>query len=104
MTPRERQSRFDAISRIGCCVCVREGLGATPPHIHHVLTGRIKGRRNSDDQTIGLCPYHHQHGGTGEAVHAGIKSFERNHGSELELLEWTNARIGVQNSATITGA
>jgi hypothetical protein len=103
MTPQLRRRRFNAISDLGCCVCVREGLGATPPEIHHVLEGRIPGRRNSDDQTIGLCPYHHRHGPTGEALHAGPQSFEAMHGSEMELLAWTNKRIGWHSSATIAG-
>lgn len=103
MTPAERKRRFNAIAEMGCCVCVREGLGRTPPAIHHILEGRIPGRRNTDDQTIGLCPYHHQHGPKGEAVHAGVKSFVANHGSELELLAWTNKHIRMPGSATIEG-
>jgi hypothetical protein len=100
MTEQERRRRFDDISEIGCCVCVREGLGRTPPEIHHLLTGRIPGRRNSDDQTIGLCPYHHRQGNIGEAIHAGKKSFERNHATELELLEWTENAISARRITT----
>lgn len=94
MKANERRRRFSAIVEIGCCVCQREGLGATPPEIHHLLTGRAGFRRNGDDMTIGLCPYHHRHGGNGEAVHAGKRTFEATHGTELELLEWTNRMIG----------
>jgi hypothetical protein len=100
MTENERRDRFDAIFDIGCCVCVREGYGRTPPEIHHLLTGRIPGRRNSDDQTIGLCPFHHRHGNFGDAVHAGKKSFEARHSTEKELLEWTNEAISSVRIAT----
>lgn len=103
MTPKERTRRFAAIVEEGCCVCVREGLGPTPPAIHHILEGRTPGRRNDDENTIGLCPYHHQHGPNGEAVHAGVESFAANHGSELELLAWTDRRIGWRRTATIAG-
>jgi hypothetical protein len=104
MTKSERDDRYSRLVDLGCCVCMREGLGPTPPAIHHLLTGRVPNRRNTDDQTIGLCPYHHQHGPNGEAVHAGKKSFERNHGSELELLEWSNMMIGWGGNATIGAA
>lgn len=103
MTPAERKRRFSALSDLGCAVCVREGLGATPPEIHHLLSNRAGFRRADDAMTIGLCPYHHRHGGNGEAVHAGKRTFEAAHGTELELLEWTNARIGSPVSATIAG-
>lgn len=101
MTPTERKRRFNAIADLGCCVCVREGLGATPPEVHHLLTGRAGFRRNDDENTIGLCPYHHRQGPNGEAVHAGKRSFEQAHGTESELLEWTNKRIGWRGTATI---
>lgn len=102
MTPTERRKRFDALAELGCCVCVREGLGRTPPEIHHLLTGRAGFRRSDDERTIGLCPYHHRHGGYGEAIHAGKRSFEVNHGTELELLAWTDMTIGWRGTATIT--
>ena len=103
MTPSERKRRFAALADMGCCVCLREGLGATPPHIHHLLTGRAGFWRNDDENTIPLCPWHHQHGPNGEAIHAGKRSFEAAHGTELELLAYTNERIGWLQSATITG-
>jgi hypothetical protein len=80
---------------------MREGLGPTPPEIHHLLTGRAGFRRSDDSRTIGLCPTHHRYGGNGEAVHAGKRTFEAVHGSELDLLAWTDERIGA--SATIAG-
>ena len=103
MTPAERRARFDGLADMGCCVCVREGLGRTPPEIHHLLTGRAGFRRADDSQTIGLCPYHHRHGPNGEAVHAGKRSFEAAHGTEMELFAWTNQRLGTPVDATIEG-
>lgn len=103
MTPAERKRRFNALADLGCCVCVREGLGRTPPEIHHVLTGRAGFRRADDSRTIGLCPYHHRQGPNGEAVHAGKRSFEAAHGDELELLAWTDMQIAWPGSATIQG-
>lgn len=48
------------------------------------------GQRATDDETIPLCPHHHQHGGYGVAFHAGPKKWQELHGTELELLEQTN--------------
>ena len=103
LTEAERKARFQAIAELGCCVCMREGNGPTPPEIHHLLTGRTGFRRSHDDRTIGLCPYHHRWGPNSQAVHAGKKSFELLHGTELELLAWTNARLGLPGTATIEG-
>jgi hypothetical protein len=100
MTDKERRARFEALVEIGCCVCVRAGLGRTPPEIHHLLTGRVGFRRAPDERTIGLCPYHHRHGGFGEAIHAGKKTWEAQHGTELELLDWSNEAIFALRMAT----
>jgi len=89
----DRKARFDAIARLGCCVCLREGYGFSECEIHHLLTGRAGFRRNTDLQTIGLCPQHHRLGNLGVAIHAGKKSFEKAYGTELELLIFTNNRI-----------
>lgn len=93
MTPKERKARFSFLANLGCCVCLRLGYGRSECEIHHLLTGRAGFRKNTDDQTIGLCPTHHRLGNIGVAIHAGRKSFEKAYGSELELLIFTNERI-----------
>jgi len=97
MTAKERKVRFNDLADLGCVVCLREGYGHSPCHIHHLLTNRTGFRRNTDDQTIGLCPQHHTQGGHGVAIHAGKKTFELNYGSEIELLQYANDRIGKSN-------
>ena len=52
------------------------------------------GQRASDLDTIPLCPHHHRTGGYGTAIHAGRKGFERNFGTETDLLAITRERIG----------
>lgn len=95
MNKSERAARFDALTRLGCCVCRREFGVYTIPAIHH-LRGHPwsgGGQRAGDEHTIGLCRLHHQDGGHGVAYHAGAKSFEAAYGTQRELLDWTNERI-----------
>jgi hypothetical protein len=70
-------------------VCIREGWGYSPPHIHHIRHGVGLSQRSHWSLAIPLCPNHHQNGGYGIALHAGQKEFERKFGSEVELLQET---------------
>jgi hypothetical protein len=45
--------------------------------------------------TIPLCPYHHQTGPFGEAVHNGKRTFEANFGTEQELLAQVQSLLEV---------
>lgn len=51
-----------ALRDIGCIVCLERGLGKVECEKHHLLTtGRHgTGKRRGDQQTVGLCPYHHR--------------------------------------------
>lgn len=53
----EQKRRFVVIKDLGCIACRIGLIGYTPPEIHHLLSGGI---RRGHDQTIGLCPWHHQ--------------------------------------------
>ena len=97
MTKAERDHK-DAVAGLGCIVCRREGLGHTPALVHH-LNAHGMGQRASDFDTIPLCPYHHQQGPFGEAIHNGKKTFEANHGTEAELLEHVRALLELGESA-----
>ena len=70
-------------------MCIREGWGYSPPHIHHIRHGVGLSQRSHWSLAIPLCPNHHQNGGYGIALHAGQKEFERKFGSEVELLQET---------------
>lgn len=87
MTKQERE-HYDRISQHGCIACIVLGYGYSPTEIHHIRTGTGKGQRSNWSKAIGLCPAHHRLGGSGVAIHAGIKSFEQTIGmTEVELLE-----------------
>jgi hypothetical protein len=86
------QARFAALVDMGCILCDLLGFGKTPPQIHHIRSGQGMALRATHQQTIPLCPEHHQ-GGTG--VHGmGVRAWERYHGCrELDLLELVNERL-----------
>lgn len=83
---KDEKSHLDSVSAIGCIVCRNLGHYWTPAAIHHIGNSTM-GKRASNFEVIPLCPYHHQYGPIGHAVHAGRKSFEANHGTERDLLE-----------------
>lgn len=90
----EEQAWMDDIVRIGCCVCVRTGLGETPASVHHMLT---EGHRKIGHLfTIPLCYSHHQAELNNAQIvsrHHWRREFERRYGTEAELLEWTQQRV-----------
>ncbi len=79
-TAKERQYMSD-VAELGCVICQR------PAEIHHITTGVGMGQRASNHDIIPLCPDHHRLGGHGVAIHAGKQTWEKKHGTELELLE-----------------
>ena len=82
-----------AVVDLGCIVCRLNGY-ATPATLHHLRHGVGMGQRQDDSHTLPLCPYHHQQGPRGEAIHAGQKSFERKYGSEMDLLRMVYRLLG----------
>ncbi len=94
-------ARGDEIRELGCAVCWIVHEVYSEPEIHH-LNGQCKPGCHS--LTIGLCTKHHRqpcnekldgkklwlsrHGD-------GRKTFEKRYGTEQELLDWTNERLGL---------
>lgn len=82
----------DLICRLGCIVCWREFHFYSPCVPHHRL---INGRACQDTEAIPLCAGHHQTGGYGVAFHAtGRKTWEEKYGTEADLFEDTQRRVG----------
>jgi hypothetical protein len=87
MTKQERE-HYDLIAQHGCIACHVLGYGFSACEIHHIRTGAGAGQKSHWSKAIGLCPNHHRNGGSGIAIHAGIRSFEKAIGmTEVELLE-----------------
>lgn len=78
---------LNSVQALGCMACRKLGHLDTPAVIHHVRMGQGMGQRASNREVIPLCPWHHNMGGHGEAIHAGQKTWEKRFGTEEELLK-----------------
>jgi hypothetical protein len=82
----EERAWMDSIVAYGCIACRLDGLGFTPPAVHHILRG---GQRIGHLFTLPLCdPGHHQGGQPRGMVsrHPWKTRFEERYGTEMELL------------------
>jgi hypothetical protein len=76
------------VADLGCIVCRNNGYPDSPAECHHI-GNKTLGKKASNRDIIPLCPIHHRSGNNGVAVHSGRKSFEKNFGTEQELLNQT---------------
>lgn len=83
---KDEKRHLNRVAGLGCIVCRNIGYGKTPAEIHHIRSGQGMAQRADHCETIPLCPHHHRLGGYGEAVHAGRRRWEKNYGTERELL------------------
>lgn len=87
------------VRRLPCAICVLRGFVLPDPQpfpissAHHPRTGVGAARKSSDEDTIPLCPGHHQYGAV--ALHVmGRKAWERHFGvTEGELTAETRERV-----------
>ena len=82
---KAESDHMGTVAGLGCIIC------KMPAHVHHLP---VQGGQKDNFKVIPLCPLHHQHGNIGVAVHSGRRSFERNFGTELELLKKVNKLLG----------
>jgi len=94
-TAAERE-HMGVVAGLFCVVCRNLRLGESPAEVHHVRYLAGGGQRSGNLDTIPLCPSHHRLGGYGVAIHAGQETWERNFGTEAELLEQTRRETGVE--------
>ena len=80
---KEEREWIERVVALGCIIC------QAPGEYHHMLKGAGMGQKSSHFDGFCLCPFHHRNGWSGEAIHAGIKSWEAIHGTEQEHLEKT---------------
>lgn len=81
------------VASLGCLACRNLGLGESAAEIHHIRSGIGKGQRASHYDTIPLCPIHHRLGGVGVAFHASPKTWQQEHGSEIDLVAQTRRDV-----------
>ena len=107
MMTKADKRRFLAISEIGCLACRyqfadRNADFSYTTDVHHILNG---GKRQSHQETIGLCPWHHRGiiegdfpeqamtDTLGPSLAHGRKAFEDHFGTQDELLTRQNELI-----------
>ena len=76
------------VAELGCCICGR------PAEVHHCRSYAGGWGKASDYHTIPLCPICHRLGGSGVAIHAGIQTWQRIHGTEAYHLAQTLRMLG----------
>lgn len=87
------------VATFGCVACAKLKPHERPKNpgrleIHH-KTGCGLGKKASDLLTIGLCRAHHQTGGRGVAIHAGISLFEEKFGSQESLILEIHEKLSI---------
>jgi len=92
--PTADESRhMDKVSQLGCIVCYKKGFRFVPAEIHHT-EGKTK--EESHFKVLPLC-YEHHRGGRGEepiSRHPWKRRFEKEYGTEKELLELVEELLG----------
>lgn len=86
---REERAYMEVVASLGCVVCRNLGHGITPATIHHIRAGQGLSQRAGHHLVIPLCKPHHQDGGKGVAFHADERAFEKQYGTEQQLLDQT---------------
>lgn len=92
---KAEQQHLDRVAALGCIVCRNLGLGETPAEIHHCSSGTGLSVRADHYHIIPLCPFHHRHGGYAAAIHAGRRTWEKNYGTEAQLLAQVKRELGI---------
>jgi hypothetical protein len=87
---KHEKERMDALSSMGCIICLREFGLYSEPEIHHLRDGRGMGHKKKHEETIPLCSEHHRLGPIGVGFHSGTKEWQTRHGMERDLLELVN--------------
>ena len=78
--------RFDKLQELGCVAC-----GSTNVVIHHIRKHTGLSLRPDHQDTIPLCPKHHNMGRN--SIHLNKSGFEHLYGTEKQLLRETNIEI-----------
>lgn len=94
------------VASLGCVACRNHGYGETPAEVHHIRDGQGASQRAAARETIPLCPPHHR--GTAHpivpSIHMQKRRFEREFGTERELLAQTVREVEAVRANRIGGA
>jgi len=82
MTTKAQAKHLSRLASLPCSLC-----GTSPTEIHHILEGRIKGRKSGHWTAIPLCPDCHR--GSHNGIHGQQAMLKVMKTTELELLAQT---------------
>lgn len=86
MSKTQEQQHIERVKSLPCCLC-----GHYPPSdAHHILEGRINGRKAGDFCTIPLCKDCHQ---GQDGIHGTQAIIKVMHENELNLLDSTLKKL-----------
>ena len=86
MTTKAQSAHLGRVASLPCCLC-----GVGPVEVHHLLEGRIKGRKSAHFTTIPLCPDCHR--GSHNGIHGRQAMLKVMKTTELELLAVTLEKL-----------
>ena len=85
MATKAEKIHMDKVASLGCYVCLR------PASLHHIrYPGLGMGRKSSNFEVVPLCYDHHQ---GKHSIHLDKKNFEKNFGTEKEILKNVLTRL-----------
>lgn len=84
---------MNKVAALGCIACRVIGYEDTPPELHHIRSFSGIGQRGSNFDVIPLCAHHHRM--DKNAIHQSKVNFERDFGTELELLEMVKGLLNI---------
>jgi len=87
---KKDKERFEKLSQLGCIACSKKGRFSVPV-IHHIRKNTGISLRPSHDNTIPLCPTHHNMGN--QSVHLNKNAFVSLFGTEEQLLKEVNIKL-----------
>jgi hypothetical protein len=87
---KAEKERLEIIGNMPCYACFQD-LKEVQAEVHHIRNKTGLGLRPSHFDTIPLCYSHHRTGKV--SVHLGKKEFEKQYGTELEILKKVNGEI-----------
>ena len=89
---KSEKEHIKKVLSLGCVACKQLGYFTPGCEVHHIGNGAM-GKRASNFEIIPLCPTHHRIGGYGVAVHAGRQAWEKQFGTEQDLLKMVMGSI-----------
>lgn len=85
---------MDKVASLGCIICANPNV-----ELHHITTRTGMGKKASNFEVLPLCAIHHRLGNHGTALHAGVKTWEENFGTQIDLLKGVNEQVGYQDDS-----